>query len=204
MIPDVGSTCRFVFVTKFSTLSGIYKIRAETTFLTARAGGIDFVTNLYSPAGLSQNDFNSDYASYLKDKVFVLESVIDSDVVYNVPESIILGVPDPTIKEYLNMIMVVTLGVQQNNQKVYPLLDQIQDLIRSTLGVTDPVKILANPDNKIYLTDAEYQALETARAANTKSLMPFSVQLKEAQDQIAFLAAKVAAYEHLIAQTKTS
>lgn len=198
MIPEVGATCAFTFTSRFATLNGIYRIRAETTFEDALASGVDFVANLYIPAGLASSDFNVDYSSYTKDRIAVLESVADSTVVYYVPESVFLTVPDSTVKEYLSLNVVAQLGVFANVQVIYPLLDQMKDLIQSSLGVTNPLRIIANPQNKVYLTDAEYATLEATREALTQAIMPLSVQLKAEVDKNTYLAAKVAAYEAVI------
>lgn len=203
MIPEIGATCRFVFTAKFSTLNGNYRTRAETTFKDAQLAGVDFVANFYVPAGLSQNDFNADYTSYVNDRIVVLESVNNSEVVYYVPESAFLEVPDPTIREYFPLIAVVDLGVQKNTQAILPLLDNIKDLIQSTLGTKEPLRVVTNSENKVYLTDAEYQDLLEDRQSSITELLPLSVQLKRALEEKAFLAAKVAAYEALIAQTST-
>lgn len=198
MIPTVGSTCSFEFLDKFSTLNGIYKIVAETTFLASISSGVDYVKNLYTPAGLNQTDFNTDFATYKNDAVAVLESVADSNVVYYAPESIFLKVPDPTIREYFPLVLVVDLGVQKNPQTVLPIIDQIKDLIQAGLGTTDPVRIVTDPNKKIYMTDAQYAVLEAAREANTSELIPLSIQLAKEVDKVTYLNAKIAAYENLI------
>lgn len=198
MIPEVGTTCLFSFRAKFSTLDGVYRIRAETTFLDAIASKIDFVAHLYTQAGLSQTDFNNDYSGYLKDRIVVLESVVSSSIVIYVPESIFQKVPDPTIKEFVPLMLTVNLGVYENAQVIYPLLDHISDLIKASLGVTDPLRILTNTQNKVYLTNTQYEALEQARLTNIHTLVPLSLQLKQEQDKNTLLAAKVAAYEDLI------
>jgi hypothetical protein len=202
MIPEVGAVCRFDFTAKFATLNGVYRIRAETTFQDALVSGIDFVANLYVPAGLNQTDFNTDYSGYLKDRIVVLESVIDTTTVYYVPESAFGKVPDPTIKEYFPLVAVVDLGIQKNTQMILPLLDTITDLIQASLGTQEPVRIITNPESKIYLTDDEYQQVVMTRLSRSTDLIPLSVQLKTALDANVFLAAKCAAYEALIRQTQ--
>lgn len=204
MIPSVGTTCSFVFTTNFATLNGVYRIRAETTFLDAVSSGVNFVDNLYTPAGLQLSDFNADYSSYTSDRVTVLESVVDSSVVYYTPESIFLNVPDPTINEYYSLIVVSNLGVFKNTQDIYPLLDSMKDLIQAHLGVTDPIRVVTNPENKVYLTDSQYQAVVAARQANIQVLSPLSAQVVALTTQNTYLAAKVAEYEALIAQLATA
>ena len=203
MIPAVGATCLYTLIPKFATLNGVYRNRAETTFLDAVASGVDFVANLYTPAGLSQTDFNIDYASYRQDAVIVLESVLDSSIVYYVPESIFHTVPDPTINEYYNLVGVIQLGVFKNTSDILPALDSIKDTVQAQLGVTDPLRVVTNTSNKMYLTDGQYESITTARSTNIRVLSPLSVQLAQANKQIQNQAAKIAAYEALIAQLTT-
>ena len=203
MIPAVGATCLYTLIPKFATLNGVYRNRAETTFLDAVASGVDFVANLYTPAGLSQTDFNIDYASYRQDAVLVLESVLDSSIVYYVPESIFHTVPDPTINEYYNLVGVIQLGVFKNTSDILPALDSIKDTVQAQLGVTDPLRVVTNTSNKMYLTDGQYESITTARSTNIRVLSPLSVQLAQANKQIQNQAAKIAAYEALIAQLTT-
>ncbi len=125
MIPDVGSTCLFTFTSRFATLNGVYRVRAETTFKDAVRSGVNFVDSLYIPAGLEEKDYNADYLTYTDDKIVVLESVKNAELVYNVPQSVFLNIPDPTIREYAPLTLVVNLGVHRNTQVIYPLLDQI-------------------------------------------------------------------------------
>lgn len=200
IIPTVGSTCLYTFLAKFSSLDGVYKTKAETTFMDAIASGVDFVTNLYTPAGLAQSDFDSDYAGYTSDRVLVLESVSNNDLILHVPESALLNVPDSTIREYFPLLMVVNLGAHKNSQDILPLINNVKDLIQSNLGIEDPVSVMTNTQNKIYLTEDQYQTLETAREANINRLAPLSVQLRQALADNTILATKIAYYEGLIAQ----
>lgn len=199
MMPFVGSTCLFTFTTQFATLNGVYTTRGATTFAAAIASQVDFVANLYTPAGLSATNYQADYASYQNDNVAILESVADNTVVYYVPESALALVPDPTIKEYVPLTLVVDLGVQQNTQAILPLLNTIKDAVQASLGSTNPCYVLGNKVNKVYLTDTQYQALVTARAENVQTLIPLSLQLQNEVAKNTYLAAKVAAYEALIA-----
>ena len=201
MIPSVGSTCLFEFISKFETLNGVYRVRSETTFMDSISAGVDFFKNLYAPAGLTQVDYTADYGSYKKDRVVILESVVDNTVVYYAPESVFGKVPDPTIREYFPLVLAVDLGVQKNTQAILPLVEFVEDKIRDSLGTTNPVKIITDPNNRVYLTDAQYATLEAAREANKVALATLSAQLRASEEQRIILAAKVAAYEALIAQT---
>jgi hypothetical protein len=200
MIPETGSTALFTFKLRFDSLNGVYRIRAKTTFRDAITAGVSFGSNLYVPAGLAASDFDTDYPTYLTDVVAVLESVRDTSVVYYVPESVFATVPDPTIKEYFPLNAVINLGVFSNTQAIYPLLDQIKDLVQSSVGVTDPLYLLTNPDNKVYLTDAQYAAVEEARQENTQKLVPLKVQLDQALLALQIMSTKVSLYEKLLAK----
>ncbi len=200
MMPEVGAVCRFTFIPKFNTLNGVYRVRAETNFEDAIASGISLIDSLYTPAGLGQTDYNADYNSYLNTRLAVLESVLDSDVVYYTPESIFLTVPDPTVQEFYPLTLVVELGIQKNSQEILPLLDQIEDLIKATLGTENSLRVLTNPQNRVYLTQSEYDVLVASRQANINRLAPFSAQIQLLQQQNQYLAAKVASYEAKIIQ----
>lgn len=198
MIPNAGVTCLFEFISKFETLDGVYIVRATTTFADAVASGIDFFENLYNPAGLNRTEYAADYANYKKDRVCTVESVTDSTVVYYLPESIFAKVPDPTIREYYPLVMAVDLGVQKNTQTILPLIDLVSDLIKDSIGVENPVRIVSDPNKKIYLTDAQYEIMNVAREANKQIIIPLRVRLKQEEDKNTILAAKVTAYEELL------
>jgi len=198
MIPPTDTTCLFEFIAKFETLDGVYRIIAETTFSNSVSSGIDFYNNLYLPAGLTKTEFAADYEGYKKDRICVLQSVTDNTVIYYIPESIIRTVPDPTVREFFPLVLAVDLGVQKNPQAVLPVIEEITDLIKDSLGSENAVRLVTNPDKKVYLTEAQYVTLEAAREANKQVLVPTRVQLKQEQDKVTLLTAKVAAYEALI------
>lgn len=200
MMPEVGAVCRFTFIPKFNTLNGVYRVRAETNFQDAVASGINLIDNLYQPAGLESSDYNNDYNSYINDRLAVLESVLDTDVVYYTPESIFLNIPDPTVREFYPLTLVVDLGIQKNTQEIFPLLDQIEDLIKTHLGTENSLRVLTNPQNRVYLTESEYEVLLNERQANINRLAPFSTQIRILQQQNQYLAAKVQSYEAKIIQ----
>lgn len=204
MIPEAGATCLFVFDARFAALDGIYRVAANTTFNGAMASGVDFVKNLYTPAGLSAADFQADFPNYKDNRVSILESVINKEVVYYLPESLFRLIPDPTIREYYPLVLAVDLGVQKNTQAVVPLIDSVKDLIQSHLGSTNPVRLITKTQNKVYLTDAQYADLEEARQEHIEEMVPLSVQIKTLQDQNTLLATKVAAYEALLIQLGTT
>lgn len=198
MIPSAGTTCLFEFISKFDSLDGVYIVRATSTFSDATASGIDFFTNLYSPAGLTREIYVADYPGYKNDRVCTIESIADSSVVYYVPESIFGKVPDPTIREYFPLIMAVDLGVQKNPQAILPLMEQVGDLIKDIVGSENPLRIISDPNKKVYLTDAQYNLVETARLANKQAVVPLRARLRQEEDKVTVLAAKVAAYEALL------
>lgn len=200
MMPEVGAVCRFTFIPKFNVLNGVYRVRAETNFQDAIASGINLVESLYTPAGLTQTDYNADYNSYLSNRLAVLESVLNTEVVYYAPESIFLNIPDPTVQEFYPLTLVVELGIQKNTQEILPLLDQIKDLIKTTLGSENSLRVLTNPQNRVYLTQSEYDSLIAKRQANINRLAPFAAQIRLLKQQNQYLAAKIQNYEAKIIQ----
>lgn len=200
---DIGTTYAFSFLPAFDALDGVYRVRAETTFEDSISSGVDFVRNLYIPAGLTDTDFKNDYINYKVDKVSVLESVVDSSIIYYTPESIFRTIPDPTIQEYYNLNLIVKLGAFKNVQDVLPLIQTLQDTIGSEIGVTDKIIVTTNSNKKIYLTQLQYQTLVDERNANINRAESLAVRLRNEQNLRLLLASKVAEYEALIAQLVT-
>ncbi len=201
MILNIGTTYSFTFVTDFQSLDGIYRVRAETTFSDCISSGVDFVSNLYVPAGRTSDDFKNEFVNYKNDKVAVLELVANSSVIYYVPESIFLNIPDPTVREYYNLNLLVKLGAFERVESILPFVESVQDLLSSELGVTDTIKVITNSKRKIYLTQAEYQNLVNERDQNINRATSLRVQLVNKEKEIAYLRSLVSSYEALIKQT---
>jgi len=152
---------------------------ATMTFGTAVASGVNFVDSIYTRAGLSSSDFDVDYPSIKNDQVYLLKSVSNSDVLLHMPGSFFRLVPDPTVREYYDLMLVLPMGAFSNTQVVLPVVQQATDLIQSQLGISTPPSVLSDSTRKVYLTESEYEVIQAARDANKVALAPLSVQIEE-------------------------
>lgn len=195
MLPHIGTTCLFKLTTKFASLDGIYTVNALAAFDDLIQSKVDFVTNLYTPAGLSKTDYATDYSTYSGSVVAVVSPVSDSTITYYFPEAVIRLMPDPTVKKYQNVYMAILIGAFKDTNTYTWIKTQIDDIVSSVTGTTNQTRFLANPDNDIWLTDSEYEALEATRAANIKAVVPLYEQLQTALTANAALQARIKALE---------
>lgn len=192
MLFNVGTVCKYTFTDKFKLLDGVYLLAATTTFEQAVDAGIDFMKNLYTPAGLSSTDFADDYNSYAKSVVLELKTIAvgsTASVTYYVPDTILGTVPDPTVQRYPSISLGIQFGAFKDPTVYTSLRSQISDLISSVTGDSSALVWYETPEDAQWLTDAEYAALETQRAANIKAITPLQVVIKQKDDTIAQLKA---------------
>ena len=198
-LPKIGSTCLFSLTPKFETLNGVYSVTALATFNNL-AVKVNFVDDLYTPAGLTQQDYIQDFSSYQNTTVAVVSPVSDATTTYYFPEPIIAKVPDPTVQKYSRIYLDILIGPFKDTAVLQSLATQIGQMVTNTTGVTNPVRVLANPKNDVWLTESQYQALETQRQANIKQADSLYTQLQNALALNTTYQSKIAALEEIILQ----
>lgn len=202
-LPQIGSTCLFTLTSKFSTLNGIYNVTALGMF-NDLAVTVNFVDNLYTPAGLTQQDYINDFPSYQNEKVAIVSPVSDDTTTYYFPEAIIAKVPDPTVKKYGHIYFAMDIGPFQDTSVLQALKTQLGSMITNVTGVTNPVRVLNNPKFDTWMTASQYQALEEQRQANIKQTDTLYTQLQNAIALNNTYQAKIAALEEMIIQLSQS
>jgi len=199
MIMQAGTTYAITLIAKFNgTLDDNYTVVMTTTFEDAIASGVSFVDKLYKPAGLTSSDYNADYNNLTHNTVYVCQSVSDSTVLLYVPEYVISGIPDPTVRAYNRIILLVDLGVQQNDSKITPLISLFSDQVAAYIGMTNAVTPVTNSANKVYMTDAQYTSYRSALDANTTSLPSLTAQIRTLTAENNDLRDRLAAYEQAV------
>lgn len=203
-LPHIGSTCLFTLTPKFSSLNGVYTVTALAAFndLVSNAN-INFVQNLYTPAGLTRQDYINDFNSYQNENVAIVSSVEDASTTYYFPEAIIATVPDPTVKKYPNYYFGILIGPYQNENVLQDLASQIGEMVTNTTGVTNPVRYLYDPAKSTWLTASQYQALEEERQQNIKQADSLYTQLQNALSTISTLQSQVDTLQQVIVQLST-
>lgn len=204
MLPPVGTTCLFTFTKAFSLLNGVYKTLSIMTFEAALTNNVNFLTSLYTPAGLNQSDYENDYATYRGQNVVEVQSVLDSSTILYIPEPIIALNPDPTVQKYQQIYYSVMIGAFKDPNVYTHIKTQLDDIVSSVTGVTEGGKWLADPAADEYLTEAEYEALDAARKANVKSIKSLRVQLEEQNAYIVSLQSLVESLKQKIIDQSTT
>ena len=201
ILPHIGSTCRFVLTSKFSTLNGVYNVVALGSFNDLAASGVDFVTNLYKPVGLSQVDYANDFKSYQNTNVVMVTSVSDESEMYYFPEGILDKVPDPTVKKYQQYYFGISIGPYKDVNTLQSLATQLGSIVTDTTGVENPVRVFAaSPEYDVWLDDSQYEALQQQRQANIKNIDTLYTQLQNSLALNSQLQSQLEALQQLIIQ----
>lgn len=202
--PQLGTVCKFTFVTKFSALNGVYKVVSLTTYEATVAASVDYAAGLYTPAGVDSSQYATDASSYAGQDVVVVQPPNDTSLTYYLPLSIIALVPDPTVTRYDDVYLSVHIGMFKDPDTYAWVKGQIEDILSSVTGETLQGQWLANSKKAQWLTTAEYDALDAQRQANIKAVRPLSVIIQDQLTQITKLQALVAALEQTIISMKST
>lgn len=199
MIYSPGSVCAYTFVANMSTLDGKYKLISTRTFAQALLDGIDFVTNLYTPAGLNSDAYAADYPNLQNSVVLELQTVgTTTPQTYYVPTALITGVPDPTVRAYPSIVLGIPLGAFDDETQWTTMIPQINDIVAAYTGEAAQTTILVSEDETEYLTRAEYAALDAKRQRNIAALQPWPVQKLAMQQDLINARALLKDYEAII------
>lgn len=201
-LPHIGSTCLFTLTAKFSSLDGVYTVTALGDF-NDLAANVNFVDNLYTPAGLTRQDYLNDFSSYQNTNVAIVSPVEDSSTTYYFPEGIIAMVPDPTVQKYQNLYFSILIGPYQNKSVLKALAAQLGSIVTATTGVTNPVRVLANPANDTWLTSSQYEQLDQQRQQNIQQTDTLYTQLQNALTTITTLQSRIDTLENILIQNAT-
>lgn len=197
---SVGCVCSLSFGQGFTDLNGVYYISLEMTFKDAVASSVDFLANLYTPAGKTSDDFNADYAKYLDDMVLVCNPIANRNLSYYVPQSLLTAPPDPTVKAFNRRFAIIDLGIMEDPNTMLPMVTQIGQIATATTGIVDCVTMGATTDNPIYKTASEYEAYKADQAKNKATISNPVIDLQAALQREADLRARLAVAEASLIQ----
>ena len=196
----VGCTCALTLGKGFNTLNGKYYVSLEMSFKDAVASGVDFVSTLYTPAGKTSSDYNTDYASYADDMVLVCSPVADRTKSYYIPTSLLLAPPDPTVKTYYNRLAVIDLGILEDPNTLQPLIAQLGAVATAQTGILNCIMMSAVTASPVYMTDTEYQAHKASLAANLSTVTNSVMEVLSLKKQLADATAQLAVAQQTLAQ----
>lgn len=199
MIYAPGTVCAYTFVTEMATLDGKYKLISTRTFAQALIDGIDFVTNLYTPAGLSSTNYAADYPNLQASTVLELQTVgTTNPITYYVPSALLTGVPDPTVRAYPSITLGIPLGAFDDETTWTTMIPMINAIVAAYTGEPAQTTILVSEDETSYLTRAEYAAMDAKRQRNIAALTPWPIEKANLQKDLINARALLKDYEQTI------
>lgn len=193
--PDVGTTCSYTFVAPFTNLNGIYTLTRKHMFDDAVNAGVDIAEQFYVPAGVSTDVYALEWTKYQNDSILILTHVETQDIIA-APETALASLPDPMVKQYQEMYLAMPLGPIDDPDRVEWCKTQLRDIARSVVGATGDAMLMST--GSVWMTSAEYAALEVTRQQSIMTIKPLQTQVNEAVDQIQRLNDKIALMEDII------
>lgn len=191
--PPLNSVCRYTFVSRFAALNGIYILQRIVTFAMAQAEETDFIATLYTPAGLTQEDYDEDWQDYLSTNVYRLVSVLDETVVLNVPTSIIDLVPDQTVVGYHKLSVQIYLGPVRNPADITWIAGELKDAASSLTGTQSDVTFFSH--GRQWMTSQDATEYDAEVAASVSAVEAKTQTIRELRAENDRLQALVDTYE---------
>lgn len=180
-IPAVNTVCAYTFTTRFASLNSIYTLAEILSFNEAISKEIDFVANLYAPAGLPATQYTTDAGGYINDSILLLIPTDTTKKTIYAPSSILAAIPDPMVGCYNNLAIGVSLGLFSDPTAVTWILAELNNIIGSVTGVVTPEIKLYSLGTK-YMRVSDYESLLATRAAAQTA---YATMYQQLQAQIA-------------------
>lgn len=162
MLPTLGETAKFTFISAFNKLDGIYTILSINTLNELLELGVSLVDTTYKEAEIAdpENQYQTDLDTFKSDQIYKLKH-IESEVVIYVPTSFNELVPDPNVKQYIQIGMGVDVGIFKDPTRIEWIKSQIAQALAAVAGVEkDPTLFEIST---VWMTEAEYQVIEDER-----------------------------------------
>ena len=198
LMPSVGSAYKFVFESRFSTLTDVYEVKKIMTYNEFLTDGRNILTEFYERCGLAQSDVDNDLSKIRESKILKLhkpDHTTDDDIF--APLFTVENVPDCNVKRYYNVGMVSKIGITENPNDLDHMKNTFIEVVESSLGIT-PDPIFTTIGEGVWLTDEEYQAEVAKRDKNKLKVMNFFKQAKELENKLAEAKTQINNYESLI------
>lgn len=201
---ELGWTYKFTFLKDFIIFNGVYTVIKIYTYAELIAEGINLYETLYSPAGKTETEFESDVVSYKQQRIYKLKNPDNPTEVLYVPEGILSEAPNFSVKKYAKLVVALNVGVYPNKEELDYVKDLLHEQLNTILGFANSPDVIAIQHQ--WYTDDEYKQLVEDREQAKQVVNYFSENLK-LQKTNAELRATIAAYEKLFedwAKVKTN
>lgn len=197
ILPQVGKLYKFSFIPEFSDLDGVYFVEEHLSYTSAVEKGD--IAKVYEKVG-KEEDFDSE--SVLLRGSIVLKLVpkgTDTEPLF-VPSPLVKETPDPTVKNYPKLALVVNVGPCDDEEKLSYLVNMLNDVAVSGAGLEEEVYV--HKYGSVSLTDEEYSQIEENRENRKESVETYFSENRELRGQVTRLTARVAVLEEIIKSLK--
>lgn len=188
--PPLNSIGKYTVKAPFVINSALsYECIAIRTFEDMYKAGFDVYEDFYKPAGLTVDsgfDFNSEVQN--SPNIISLKGS-DGSILY-IPDTFILSIPAIGDVSYSHVLLGCSLGMLPDSLDLTVLLKDVADFIGARIGHTVDVKLMGAP-SFIQPTQAEHEALETAREAAVTVKDNLTTQVIDLQKKNALLVNKL-------------
>lgn len=159
---ELGEVYKFNFITKFNSLTGIYRADSIIGYDSILENDVDLLETLYTPASLVEADLVTDLPDLAQENFVILISVIDDTIVRTIPMSAILGYPEPDVYEYSQLILNIDLGTFSDNDMLQSIASMVDTKIKGLLGVPAETSLMTYGSE--WMSQSDYQTMQANRA----------------------------------------
>jgi len=194
--PTVGMSGALVVSAPFTsqiTAQAVYTCTGIESLSGMIASDQDPFTDLYQPAGLTEDQMNQD----AEDNVLVITvQAFDGDLV-RIPNKYLLGLPDPSGVPYQLTMLGLALDAMPTGVDLTALVSDVQDLILSRVGVHSTPQVMVYGAVTL-LTQADHEVLQASRVVAMADQSSYLSQLQAVTRQLQALQSKYSAMESYI------
>lgn len=186
-------------VTQFDALDGVYEIVQKKNYPELIRDNIDMVANCYSKVGLDQQAWEADAVNMQNDTFYKLEYPGDTAKRFSIwlPDSKIATYPDSNVFRYKKLMMLVDLGIFDNDDEITSISNTIKNLIATNLGIDTDPRVSAYDD--MWLSGQQYKDIENIREAAKGTIVNYISENNKLVNQLAEANSRIAALEELVA-----
>lgn len=193
-IPTVGAKGVYALLSPFSTLEGeVYECIAVDTIASLIANNDDPFAEIYQTAGLTQDQFKADASENMQ--IITLRN--DTGYCLKIPAKYLAGYPVQDGIFYRSLSVSVFLPAMPITQDVTGLKTDLEDLVRTNLGVSARVSFVETSRLKM-VSVATHEATQTARELVKSQNSTLYGQIAELQARVDYLTSRNQALEQFL------
>lgn len=183
--PTLNATGTYVLREPYrANATTIYVCKAIRTFTDLAVLGKDVFKEYYEPHGLSQAQYQEDLREGSALITIMAES--GSEIIY-VPDTYIDSFPNMGNWHYRHVVLSASLGPVPDNLSLDWTMEQVREVLASTLGITADVKLHEGLVRKS-VSPTEHDRIEAARLAKIKNQVTWKAQfIRKSQEYDALL-----------------